>query len=249
MRGEEHASNGALVAELNDLLQLDRDALPVYGLALACVADGETRRMLSAFEADHRRHIEELEKLVAAYGGAAASWPHMPTGFMKLGAQALGAFGGQTGALLALRSNERQVKDKYARHCDRTHPENVTAVLNRIADDESRHYEGVCEALQRLGVPRDGWISRSVGALATGQKLTADAVERLQRATLGAPRLFRAGQAGASAARQDARASRAGHEPKSGDAPPERPAAGGSRKKPAKRSARRGARRRAKRAR
>lgn len=50
----------ALVAELNDLIQLDHDAVAGYTVAINALKRDAYRKQLVAFRADHKRHIEEL---------------------------------------------------------------------------------------------------------------------------------------------------------------------------------------------
>ncbi|HEX5724338.1 MAG TPA: ferritin-like domain-containing protein [Longimicrobiaceae bacterium] len=141
-----------LVAELNDLIRLDHDAVGAYTLAIAKLENEEYRASLREFRGDHERHIQELSALVRARGSEPAGAPHPPPpGFFKPAIQALGALGGDRAVLLAFKSNEGQVRDKYRRHADRPHPGDVEPVLRRAALDEERHYAWVEQVLEALG--------------------------------------------------------------------------------------------------
>ena len=106
-------------AELNDLLQLDHDAVEAYTIAIDRIRDAGRRESLVSFRADHKRHIEELAALVRARGGLPTELPH-PTGALKLAVQALGSLGDDTSLLLAFKAVEGQVRDKYQRAARRT---------------------------------------------------------------------------------------------------------------------------------
>jgi rubrerythrin len=132
-------SDAALVAELNDLLMLDHDALQAYTLAIKLFENPDFKRQLEVFRADHERHIDELAHLVRSRDGVPLELPHLPSGAFKLGVQAIGVAGGDRAVLLAFKANERQVRDKYRRSARAVHPADVTSVLARAADDEARH--------------------------------------------------------------------------------------------------------------
>ena len=141
----------ALLAELNDLLQLDHDAVQAYTLALDHLTDDLYRSSIDAFRADHQRHVGDLTRLIRSRGGTPVELPHIPTGVFKLAVQGVGVAGGDRGILLAFKANERQVRDKYRRAVAAGHPADVREVLRRNADDEVAHYAWVLEALDDLG--------------------------------------------------------------------------------------------------
>ena len=123
-----------LVAELNDLLQLDYDAVGAYTLAISALRDRNLRNTLIGFRQDHERHIAELVELIRARGGLPVRMPHFPTGIFKLLVQAAGSVGGMVGGiaggdrtcLLAFIANETQARDKYRRHANSDdHPSDV----------------------------------------------------------------------------------------------------------------------------
>lgn len=166
------------IAALNDLLQLDHDALHSYQLAIQELEGGAYRETVRRFRTDHERHVTELTAVIRRYGGMPVEAPH-PTGVLKLATQAAGALGGgDTHVLMAFRNNERQARDKYARAAALGEwPADVASVVRVAASDESRHYDWVDTTLQSLGVTDDtalGKVSRGVEAVNAG---TADALE------------------------------------------------------------------------
>ncbi|HYD99768.1 MAG TPA: ferritin-like domain-containing protein [Alphaproteobacteria bacterium] len=191
MRTED--TDAALLARLNDLLQLEYDALPSYRLAIALLRTEEYRSALESYLADHERHVEDLSRLIHERGSVALRLPHVPTGFFKLAVQAAGAAGGERAVLLAFRANEQQSRDKYARAAEAEQPPEVAALLRRHAEDEARHFDWVCATLENLGVGSDTSIGAAVGAFAGFHGGVADVVEGIGRTGMEAAyRILRA---------------------------------------------------------
>jgi rubrerythrin len=174
-------TDAGLLAELNDLLQLDHDAVQAYTLAIQNLPRDAFGETLARFRDDHERHVSELAELIRAHGGAPARLPHLPTGAFKLALQGLGNAGGLRETLLAFKTNEAQVRDKYRRHAGRAHPAEVDAVLRRAAADEEKHYAWAAEMLERLGAGTDTVPGVAAEVLERVQGRLADAVEAAQR--------------------------------------------------------------------
>lgn len=192
MTTRDDADGTALTATLCDLLQLEHDALPAYGLALLGLRDEARRERLAAFRDDHRRHVAELSDLIRARGGWPLPLPHLPTGPLKLALQAAGLPGGERAVLLAFRANEWQSREKYARAAaaaeeagDAAPPE-VAAVLRRAAADEAAHYAWAVESLGELGLGDDTPVGMANGAFARVHGLVAEGIESVGRAGLAA---------------------------------------------------------------
>ena len=185
--------SAALIAELADLLQLEYDALPVYGLAIAALRRAEYRDALADFRDDHQRHIRELTRLIRDLGGIRLPLPHLPTGLLKLAVQVAALPGGDRAILLAFKSNEWQSKAKYARHAGRAHPPEVAALLERNATDEARHYAWVCATLDELRCGSGSLVGAATDVFARVHGTNADLIEATGRAALEATvRLTRA---------------------------------------------------------
>ena len=175
------------VAELNDLLRLDHDALQAYGIAIGAVSRMEYRKQLEEFRADHERHITELSQLIRSRDGTPIDLPHVPSGAFKLALQGIGAAGGDRTLLLALKANERQVRDKYRRAARLTHPADVTSVLSRATEDEKRHYLWVLETLEDdFGISVDSPIGRAERVVEIAHARMADTMENAEQRALGA---------------------------------------------------------------
>ena len=192
-----------LVAELNDLLKLDHDAVHAYNLAIRALDDDDYRRQLTEFRGDHERHIDELTQLIRSRDGTPMQMPHGSTGMFKLLVQAVGAAGNDRSILLAFKANERGSRDKYRDAARRVHPADVTSVLARAAQDEARHYAWALATLEDLGVDFGSGTGRVEEAFELGHTKFADVAERAEGAAMAAGervvRAFRKNPIGATA--------------------------------------------------
>jgi uncharacterized protein (TIGR02284 family) len=179
------AAKTELIAELNDLLKLDHDAVQGYTVAIDNLESESLRETLRQYRGDHERHITELTNLIQANGGTPAESSHLTTGLLKLAVQQVGRAGGDRGILLAFEMNERQVRDKYARCAEQPHPPQVQAVLRRNAADEERHHAWAVEELGRLGIDSESMLRQATDLLAQVQARAADLMEGAERTVEG----------------------------------------------------------------
>jgi rubrerythrin len=166
-----------IVADLNDLLQLDHDAVQTYNLAIGQIDDAAYRKTLEDFRDDHQRHIEELARLLRERHALPVQLPHLPTGPFKAAMQALATPGGDREVLLAFKTNEGQVRDKYRRHAEKAYPAEVADVVRRAADDEELHYRWVEDVLALLGAGPGTTIGTAQETVEKAQARVADAIE------------------------------------------------------------------------
>jgi rubrerythrin len=166
-----------VVADLNDLLQLEHDAVQGYNLAIGQIEDAAHLRTLEGFRDDHQRHIEEISRLIRERNSLPVQLPHLPTGPMKAAMQALATPGGDREVLMAFKTNEGQVRDRYRDLVAKPYPAEVLDVLRRASEDEEVHYTWVLETLELMGAG-PGTTLGSVQETVEGvQKRVADAVE------------------------------------------------------------------------
>lgn len=175
-----------LVAELNDLMKLDHDAIHAYKLAIHSLESEEYKRQLGEFLADHQRHMEELTQLIKSRDGVPMHMPHGTTSMFKLLVQAVGAAGNDRSVLLAFKANERGSRDRYREAARKVHPADVTSVLARAAEDEARHYAWALETLEDLGVDFTAGTGRAQEMFESGHAKFADVAERGERAAFAA---------------------------------------------------------------
>jgi ElaB/YqjD/DUF883 family membrane-anchored ribosome-binding protein len=138
---------------LNDLLQLDHDAIAAYDVAIEKLEDRDHADQIAGYRRDHERHIRELNQLILNLGGTPKNEPHL-TGPFKTAMQSLGGLAGDKGILLAWRTNELQVRTRYDSYASKAMlwPPDVKRVVDGAALDEERHYEWVAGVLHRMGV-------------------------------------------------------------------------------------------------
>jgi rubrerythrin len=147
------AAMPAVLDGLNDLLQLDHDAIAAYEIAMEKLENPDWADRIAGFMLDHERHVRQLNEVILELGGTPRNEPHV-TGPFKEALQSLGALGGDRGVIVAFRANELQARRKYDRYASRANrwPPNVKLVVDGNALDEERHYEWASEVLDGLGI-------------------------------------------------------------------------------------------------
>ncbi len=182
MEGRSTQTETDLIAELNDLLQLDHDAVQAYTIAIDNLESETLRSTLMEFRGDHERHISELTRLIHDHGGMPIDLAHIPTGAFKAAVQKVGAMDGDKGILLAFKANERQSRDKYRRAAGAVgHPPEVTDVLRRHASDEERHYDWATSTLESMGAGEETLVGKAEGAFEQAHEKVADTIEGVER--------------------------------------------------------------------
>ena len=148
-------SDEDLIVALNDLIQLDRDAIEGYTIAINTMRNHGHREALAAFRHDHARHVEALGALIRARGAVPPRVSHLG-GPLGTAIQALGSAGtSDVSVLLACRTIERQARDRYRGSANDELPDDVRPVLQRHASDEEIHYRWFESSLEALGYERD----------------------------------------------------------------------------------------------
>ena len=171
-----------LTTQLNDLLQLDVDAVQAYALAIRQLESKVRKQTVRRYQADHRRHIAELKRLIRAHGGSPVAVSHIPTGPFKLAMQGIGSFGEDKVVLLAFKTNERQGRDKYRRAATKAGlPKDVGRVLKRGAADEARHYRWAEKELEQLHLGRRTTVGTAAAAVEVATARAADVIEEAEK--------------------------------------------------------------------
>lgn len=175
-------NTAAHVRALNDLLQLDEDAIRSYQVAIDALSVETLKRKVREFKRDHQRHVREIKEAIRTLGGTPVEAPHVSTGFLKLAMQALGAAGGERAVLLAFRANEWESAHKYGRLARRRFPAGIREVVQRAAKDEEKHYRWAAETLEQLGAGDEtvvGRVEQVLERLHGGAALGMEALERM----------------------------------------------------------------------
>jgi hypothetical protein len=139
----------ALTSLLQSLAQLDIDASYGYRRAVQRVDDYTIRLQLDAFRRDHEQHVEVLSAEIRRLGGTAPPFERDVAGIGIEGVTALRSLTGTTGALKALKTNERLTNAAYAAALKEDLPEGVRRILAAHREDERRHLDYVREVLAR----------------------------------------------------------------------------------------------------
>lgn len=124
---------------LNNLIELDYDAVAAYTAAIESLESPIFRDKLRAFKADHERHIIDLKPYAARYSEHVASGPDLKQ-VVTRGKVAFAQLAGDRAILYAMRSNEDDTNtayDRAVRHMDV--PGDLLALLQRNLSDERRH--------------------------------------------------------------------------------------------------------------
>jgi rubrerythrin len=146
--GHAPPATAEILEGLNDLLQLDHDAVGAYQIAMEKLNDRDHADQIAGFRRDHERHIRELNELISELGGTPKNHPHA-TGPFKLALQSLGALAGDKGVLMAFRTNELQVRAKYDSYASKANqwPTHIKRIVDACALDEERHFSWVSRVL------------------------------------------------------------------------------------------------------
>lgn len=127
------------IRALMALAQMDVEAATSYEIAAELVSDPDTQRTLREFAADHRRHVEDIRRIVAGMeieAEFAASDPSTSV-FVNM-THAMGSMG-ERAALLAMLGNEQFTNAAYDTALDLATDGEVRALLERNLADEQRH--------------------------------------------------------------------------------------------------------------
>lgn len=136
------------ISDLNDLIQLDYDAIAAYQSAIERLDKAEYKTKLTEFLGDHKRHVEELGKAVRNEGGTP------PTGgdAMKIltkGKVLIAGLVGDEAILKAMSANEKVTNTKYEEAVKTGYAEEIQAILRQGLSDERRHKDWIEATLNK----------------------------------------------------------------------------------------------------
>lgn len=149
---ESEADEEDLDPELEALLsfaQMDSEAAAAYDIAAESITEERIVEMLRSFAEDHRRHVQDIQKLVRELGGEvelAAPDPESST-FASM-ALTMGQLG--TGAgLRSLIASEQFTNASYETALELIAEPEARAVIERNYRDEQRHLQALTQELER----------------------------------------------------------------------------------------------------
>ncbi|HSO00274.1 MAG TPA: DUF2383 domain-containing protein [Candidatus Nanopelagicales bacterium] len=135
-----------IVKELNDLIQLDIDAIHAYDQAIEACEHPMVKSRLTEFRSDHVQHVQDLGAHVRSLGGTPEEsrdfkgW--LIEGFTAIMAQ------GDRSALVAMKGNEQLTNNRYEAALQI--PEftaEIRSTIEKNRRDEARHLQWINEAL------------------------------------------------------------------------------------------------------
>lgn len=141
-------SHDKIIEELNEVLQIDLDAVGAYQTAINAVREPEIKQQLESFRADHERHIQDLQAVIRKSGGQPRQKPDL-AGAVRKGFTAVAGLVGTESVLRAMLSNEKKTNDVYAHHVQMGFPQDIVDLLRKNFGDEQRHYSWIESALQQ----------------------------------------------------------------------------------------------------
>lgn len=136
-----------IISRLNDLIQLDVDAVEAYDHAIRHVGYEDIRKRFRGFQDDHETHIGNLTELVRQLGGTPVKPVPDLKGYLIEGFTALLSLTGTKSALEAMKMNERLTNRKYAEVVALDLPEEVMKVVRSNQSQEIRHLAYIEEIL------------------------------------------------------------------------------------------------------
>ena len=136
-----------IIELLNDLIQLDVDAVEAYSHAIKHMEYPDIRRRLVDFQDDHNNHVRDLSAMVKQLDGN----PLKPTpdlrGYLLEGFTALKSLTGTKGAMEAMLTNEKITNRRYEEAAALDLPEDVMKLVKNNWSQEKRHLMFIEEVL------------------------------------------------------------------------------------------------------
>lgn len=138
-----------VIKNLNDLIELDYDAIAAYQQAIDRIDTDAYKTKLSEFLDDHQRHVEELSSLVKNEGGDPSKEGDAKK-VLTQGKVVLADMAGDKAILKAMKTNEEQTTTKYQKAVDDGYSQEVQTVLEKGLADERRHKAWIEETIDKL---------------------------------------------------------------------------------------------------
>ncbi|MCC2656891.1 MAG: ferritin-like protein [Panacagrimonas sp.] len=128
-----------VIKALNELIELDHDAIEAYRAAIDRLESPDFKSALTAYCADHERHTRNLSDVVRRLGGTPASGPDMKKFLTKGKVVLADLVGGDHAILTAMRMNEEVTNKAYEAALNVDMDPEARAVVASNLEDERRH--------------------------------------------------------------------------------------------------------------
>jgi len=136
-----------IIERLNDLIQLDVDAVEAYDHAIKHMEYADIRKRFLDFQDDHKTHISELSAFVQQLDGKPIKPKPDLRGYLLEVFTALRSVTSTQGALEAMKRNETLTNEKYREAADLDLPEEFIIILRTNLSQEIRHLQYIEEIL------------------------------------------------------------------------------------------------------
>lgn len=125
---------------LKQLLELELDAIRAYDSAITRIGNDDYRAQLTAFRADHQRHVQQLARVLGESGREPPKGPDLKR-VLTEGKVVVASLIGDRALLFAMRTNESDTKVAYERaSASALVAPQVKELLRRNLADERRHH-------------------------------------------------------------------------------------------------------------
>jgi len=135
--------------ELNDLIELEYDAIAAYRAAIESLDTAHYKASLAEFLSDHEKHIDDLTELVQSEGGTAETSGDAKKVLTK-GKVVIAQMAGDETILRAMRSNEKQTNTAYEKALEKGFPSHIRTAIQKGLGDERRHKSWIEATLDEL---------------------------------------------------------------------------------------------------
>ena len=150
MQDDEVLHGHPLVQKLNELVQLDYDAVVSYGHAIDHSDDARVTRDLELFRGDHYRHIQDLSKVIRMLDGEPIEIHRDLKGVVLEGITTVRSLGGTLGALKAMRTAEKLTNYTYRKAAALALAPIGRVVIDQNYADEVRHLAVIQSHIERM---------------------------------------------------------------------------------------------------
>ncbi|WP_166260137.1 DUF2383 domain-containing protein [Marinobacter salicampi] len=145
----EKLNSDSIIKKLNDLVELDYDAIEAYQAAVDRLDDTGFKSKLQEFMKDHERHVRELSEQIRTEGGTPPDSGDAKAVLTK-GKVVMADMAGDKAILKAMQTNEAQTNSKYEDAVEEAFPENVLTLLRNALNDERKHKAWIDQTLDKL---------------------------------------------------------------------------------------------------
>jgi uncharacterized protein (TIGR02284 family) len=137
-----------VIKNLNNLIQLDIDAVHAYEQALSSIDEPVVKERMASFQEDHLRHVRELSDEVRKLGGTPEEYSKDFKGYLIEGFTALRSITGTDGALKAMEQNEVLTNKRYKDAINWKVSTAAKAIIEKGAADEAMHLQFIRKTLE-----------------------------------------------------------------------------------------------------